>query len=208
MDFLRDTLASSRVIRACTLVDESTQEAHAGSARGKRTREAHAGSARGKRTREAHAGSARGKRTREALQVAEDTSYPGGARRRRARRRDGRPRESPPADLRQRAGAIRQGGRRVLGPLIAGHVVTNAVEHEADFAKVQEWLGHANIATPRLLTIVRVDPKTVRPLRWRLEVVVPSIAPSLRLCTSGMARAGRDVALLGVALPSRSSATA
>jgi hypothetical protein len=77
MDFLRDTLASSRVIRACTLVDESTQEAHAGSARGKRTREAHAGSARGKRTREAHAGSARGKRTREALQVAEDTSYPG-----------------------------------------------------------------------------------------------------------------------------------
>jgi putative transposase len=51
MDFLRDTLASSRVIRACTLVDESTQEAHAGSARGKRTREA--------------------------LQVAEDTSYPG-----------------------------------------------------------------------------------------------------------------------------------
>lgn len=27
---------------------------------------------------------------------------------------------------------------------------TNALEHEADIAKVQEWLGHANIATTRL----------------------------------------------------------
>lgn len=25
---------------------------------------------------------------------------------------------------------------------------TNALEHEADIEKVQEWLGHANIATP------------------------------------------------------------
>jgi hypothetical protein len=25
--------------------------------------------------------------------------------------------------------------------------VTNALDHEADIAKVQEWLGHANIAT-------------------------------------------------------------
>ena len=24
---------------------------------------------------------------------------------------------------------------------------TNALDHEADIAKVQEWLGHANIAT-------------------------------------------------------------
>lgn len=29
-------------------------------------------------------------------------------------------------------------------------VATNAPEHEADIAKVQEWLGHANIATTRL----------------------------------------------------------
>lgn len=28
--------------------------------------------------------------------------------------------------------------------------VTNALEHEADIAKVQEWVGHANIATTRL----------------------------------------------------------
>ncbi len=27
---------------------------------------------------------------------------------------------------------------------------TNALEHEADIAKVQAWLGHANIATTRL----------------------------------------------------------
>ena len=27
---------------------------------------------------------------------------------------------------------------------------TNALEHEADIAKVQQWLGHANISTPRL----------------------------------------------------------
>lgn len=27
---------------------------------------------------------------------------------------------------------------------------TNTVEHAADIAKVQEWLGHANIATTRL----------------------------------------------------------
>jgi integrase len=26
----------------------------------------------------------------------------------------------------------------------------NAIEHEADIAKVQEWLGHANIATTRI----------------------------------------------------------
>jgi len=27
---------------------------------------------------------------------------------------------------------------------------TNALAHNADIAKVQEWLGHANIATTRL----------------------------------------------------------
>ena len=27
---------------------------------------------------------------------------------------------------------------------------TNALDHEADIAKVQEWRGHANIATTRL----------------------------------------------------------
>jgi site-specific recombinase XerD len=27
---------------------------------------------------------------------------------------------------------------------------TNALEHEADIAKVQEWLGHADISTTRM----------------------------------------------------------
>ena len=27
---------------------------------------------------------------------------------------------------------------------------TNALDHQADIAKVQEWLGHANISTTRL----------------------------------------------------------
>jgi len=27
---------------------------------------------------------------------------------------------------------------------------TNALEHDADIAKVQEWLGHANVSTTRL----------------------------------------------------------
>lgn len=35
---------------------------------------------------------------------------------------------------------------------------TNALEHGADIAKVQEWLGHANIATTRLY-----DKRATRP---------------------------------------------
>ncbi len=42
-----------------------------------------------------------------------------------------------------------------LGVAIGAHALrataaTNALDHEADIAKVQEWLGHANIATTRL----------------------------------------------------------
>lgn len=36
---------------------------------------------------------------------------------------------------------------------------TNALEHEADIAKVQEWLGHANIATTRLYDRRRQRPE-------------------------------------------------
>ena len=48
-----------------------------------------------------------------------------------------------------------RGYAKQLGVAIGAHALrataaTNALEHEADIAKVQEWLGHANIATTRL----------------------------------------------------------
>ena len=36
---------------------------------------------------------------------------------------------------------------------------TSALDHEADIAKVQEWLGHANIATTRLYDHRRMRPE-------------------------------------------------
>jgi integrase/recombinase XerD len=44
-----------------------------------------------------------------------------------------------------------------LGFKIGAHTLrataaTNALDHQADIAKVQEWLGHANIATTRIYT--------------------------------------------------------
>lgn len=48
-----------------------------------------------------------------------------------------------------------RGYAKKLGIEIGVHALratgaTNALEHEADIAKVQEWLGQANIATTRL----------------------------------------------------------
>lgn len=42
-----------------------------------------------------------------------------------------------------------------LGLAIGAHALrataaTNALDHQADIAKVQEWLGHANITTTRI----------------------------------------------------------
>ena len=50
---------------------------------------------------------------------------------------------------------IVRGYSAVLGFEIGAHALrataaTNALDHQADIAKVQEWLGHANIATTRI----------------------------------------------------------
>jgi site-specific recombinase XerD len=36
---------------------------------------------------------------------------------------------------------------------------TNALDHEADIAKVQEWLGHSSIATTRLYDRRKTKPE-------------------------------------------------
>ena len=36
---------------------------------------------------------------------------------------------------------------------------TNALDHEADIAKVQEWLGHASIATTRIYDRRKMRPE-------------------------------------------------
>jgi hypothetical protein len=42
-----------------------------------------------------------------------------------------------------------------------GHpsAATNALDHDADIVKVQEWLGHANIATPRIYESRKMKPE-------------------------------------------------
>jgi integrase/recombinase XerD len=52
----------------------------------------------------------------------------------------------------------------VLGFEIGAHslratAATNALDHQADIAKVQEWLGHANIATTRIYDHRRTRPE-------------------------------------------------
>ena len=52
----------------------------------------------------------------------------------------------------------------VAGFLIGAHALrataaTNALDHQADIAKVQEWLGHANIATTRIYDHRRTRPE-------------------------------------------------
>jgi len=47
-----------------------------------------------------------------------------------------------------------------LGPhSLRATAATNALEHDADIAKVQEWLGHANLSTTRLYDRRRTKPE-------------------------------------------------
>jgi integrase/recombinase XerD len=51
-----------------------------------------------------------------------------------------------------------------MGLQIGAHALrataaTNALDHEADIAKVQEWLGHANIATTRIYDRRKLKPE-------------------------------------------------
>jgi integrase len=51
-----------------------------------------------------------------------------------------------------------------LGLKIGAHALrataaTNALDHDADIAKVQEWLGHANIATTRIYDRRKMKPE-------------------------------------------------
>ena len=39
---------------------------------------------------------------------------------------------------------------------------TNALSHEADIAKIQEWLGHANVPLPASTTGAKVNLRTAR----------------------------------------------
>ena len=61
----------------------------------------------------------------------------------------------------------------LLGFEIGAHALrataaTNALDHEADIAKVQEWLGHANIATTRIYDHRRTRPEdSLERSRWR-----------------------------------------
>lgn len=44
---------------------------------------------------------------------------------------------------------------------------TNALSHEADIAKVHEWLGHANVSTTRLYDRRKTGPEDSPTFRVR-----------------------------------------
>lgn len=50
-------------------------------------------------------------------------------------------------------------GFRIGAHALRATAATNALDHDADIAKVQEWLGHANIATTRIYDHRRMRPE-------------------------------------------------
>jgi integrase/recombinase XerD len=68
-----------------------------------------------------------------------------------------------------------RGYSAALGFEIGAHALrataaTNALDHQADIARVQEWLGHANIATTRIYDHRRTQPEDSRRLRSLTKV--------------------------------------
>ena len=57
------------------------------------------------------------------------------------------------------AKAIRISAERIAPHALRATAATNALDHEADIAKVQEWLGHANIATTRIYDRRKMRPE-------------------------------------------------
>ena len=49
-----------------------------------------------------------------------------------------------------RTGVFREARFEIGAHALRATAATNALNHDADIAKVQEWLGHANIATTKL----------------------------------------------------------
>ena len=50
-------------------------------------------------------------------------------------------------------------GFQIRAHALRATAATNALDHQADLAKVQEWLGHANIATTRIYDHRRTKPE-------------------------------------------------
>ncbi len=50
-------------------------------------------------------------------------------------------------------------GFKIGAHALRGTAATNALDHQADIAKVQEWLGHANIATTRIYDHRKTQPE-------------------------------------------------
>jgi len=57
------------------------------------------------------------------------------------------------------AKAVGISAERIAPHALRATAATNALDHEADIAKVQEWLGHANIATTRIYDRRKLRPE-------------------------------------------------
>jgi len=60
-------------------------------------------------------------------------------------------------------------GFEICAHALRSTAATNALDHEADIAKVQEWLGHANISTTRIYDHRKTRPEDSRPSRLATE---------------------------------------